>query len=127
MTTKELNEKAFNYILNCIDGEGYERSFTNDTEKLQFLADTFKAEYVCDYNLKNHGSYQSMFKNWIMGAPSSFNIVFYNWDIIKLAKDWGSLKQNATDREEQKILDNYYNFIANKTFQLMKKYKVLPQ
>lgn len=126
LNTIDLNSQVFPYILNAIDGEGYERSFTNDTEKLQFLADTFKSEYVCQYNLKNDGSYLSMFKNWIQGLPSCFNIAFQYCDIIKLAKEWGSLNNNPTEKEIDKILNNWFNLVANKTFQLMKKYKVLP-
>ena len=126
MTTKQLNQKAFQYILDCISGEGYEKEFNTDSERLQFLADCFNGEYVCEFNLKRDGSYQSMFKNWIQGAPSCFNIAYEYHEIIALAKEWGSIPKNATDKEENKILSNYFNFIASKTFQLMKKYNVLP-
>ena len=126
MTTKELNQKAFSYIINCVDGEGYGRELNNAQEKLQFVADTFKAEYVCPENLRRYGSYQEVFRQWLMGLPSSFNVDFENYRIIEIAKEWGSIPTNATERQEQKIIDNWFNLIASKTFQLMKKHKVLP-
>lgn len=126
MTTKELNTHVFAYILNAIDGEGYGRSFANDTEKLQFLADTFKSEYGYSENIKYYGSYGKCFMNWLMGLPSSFNVDYENYRIIEIAKEWGSLPAKCDDRQEDKILDNWWNLITHKTFQLMKKHKVLP-
>lgn len=126
MKTSELNAHAFNYILNAIDGEDFEKEFTSNTDKLQFLFDTFKNEYCYPQNLQKYGSYQETFRQWIMGLPSCFNIAFSYCDIIEIAKEWGSIPQNATDKQEQKIIDNWFNLIASKTFQLMKKYRVLP-
>lgn len=123
MRTSELNNKVFSYILQAIDGEGYERTFSNDTERLQFLADTFKSEYGWYAEQVGH---LKAFREWLMGLPSSFNVDFENYRIIEIAKEWGSLSPNATERQEDKILDNWFSFIANKTFQLMKKHKVLP-
>ena len=125
-TTKQLNENVFSYILNAIDGSGYDRELTTDTEKLQFVADCFKSEYAYPENIKRYGSYQETFRQWIMGLPSCFNIDYSYCDIIRIAKEWGSIPQNATNKQENKIIDNWFNLIANKTFQLMKKHKVLP-
>lgn len=126
MTTKELNENVFNYILNAIDGEGFGKEFTSNTDKLSFLFETFKSEYCYPYNLQRYGSYQETFRQWIMGLPSCFNIAFSYYEIISIGKKWGSIPQNATNKQEQKIINNWFNLIASKTFQLMKKYKVLP-
>jgi hypothetical protein len=113
-----------NYILSAIDGEGYEKTFSNDTEKLQFLADTFKSEYCYPENLKRYGSYQETLRNWIMGLPSVFNIDFENYRILELSKEWGSLPANATEKQEDKLLENWFNFIAAKTLQLMNKHSI---
>mgnify|MGYP006921440575 CR=1 FL=1 len=126
-TTKELNTNVFSYILNAIDGSGYDRELTTETEKLQFLADCFKSEYAYPQNIKRYGSYQETFRQWIMGLPSCFNIDYTYCDIIRIAKEWQSIPQNATDKQEDKITGNWFNFIASKTFQLMKKHNVLPQ
>jgi hypothetical protein len=124
MKTAELNKLVFNYILDAIDSDGYEVKCNSDTEKLQFLANTFKSEYCFPNNLKYYGSYQKVLEAWIMGLPSSFNIEFRNHRIIEIAKEWGSLPQDATEKQEDKILGNWFNFIAAKTLILMKKHKV---
>lgn len=123
MTTKELNTKVFAYILDAIDGEGYGKTFANDTEKLQFLADTFMSEYGWEIN---RIGYLNAFKEWLQGLPSSFNVDYTYFDIINIAKNWGSLPQTATEKQEDKICANWFNLIANKAIQLMKRHKVLP-
>jgi hypothetical protein len=123
---KELNSNVFVYILSCIDESGYDLNLITDAEKLQFVADCFKREYLFPANLNRYGSYQKTFGNWLMGLPSCFNVDFENYRIIEIAKSWGSLPIDATDKQEDKILDSWFSFIACKTFQLMKKHKVLP-
>ena len=58
------------------------------------------------------------------GLPSGIDIPFTNYEILKLAKRMGSLSEFPTDKEEDKILLNYWNFSANHYFKLMRKYKV---
>lgn len=121
----QLKTIVNNYILNAIDGSGYDKDLKTDEEKLQFLADTFISEYCYPENLRYYGSYQKCFENWIMGLPSSFNIDFENYRIIEIAKEWGSLKPDADDRAEDKILDNWFNYIASHTMQLFSKYGIV--
>lgn len=125
-STKEVNLLAGNYILNAISWDGYdiENEPATDKERLQFLFDTFNKEFVYPQNLHRYGSIQNVFREWIQGLPSCFNIVFTYYDIIGLAKSWGTLKEDASEAESDKICANYFNFIANKTFQLFKKYKI---
>lgn len=58
-----------------------------------------------------------------MGLPSCFNIEFMNFEILNLYKSWYNIDV-LTEKQEQKILDNYWNFITVKTFQLFKKFKI---
>jgi hypothetical protein len=115
------NSQVNMYILNAIDSDSYDIKTTTAKEKLQFLADTFKSEY--GFNIKRIG-YQRAMAEWISGLPSSFNIDFENWKIIELAKEWGSLPKNPTERQEDKIIDNFFNFIAAKTIMLMRRNKI---
>ena len=126
MKRTEINAKVYPYLLSCIDGEGYGKELTTDAEKLQFVADCFNSEYAYPENIRYYGSYLNCFKNWLQGLPSCFNVDFENYRIIELAKEWGMLAVDADDRKEDKILENWFNYMANKTFQLMKKHKVLP-
>ncbi len=109
------------YILNAIDGSGYDKDLNSTEEKLQFVADCYRSEYAYPENLKRYGSHQNCFANWLMGLPSSFNVDYENYRILELAKEWGSIPHNANDKQEDKILDNWFNFIACKTIQLMRK------
>lgn len=120
----ELNKLVYDYLLSCIDGEGYGISLTTDAEKLQFLADTFKKEYCYPENFKYYGSLVNVLKNWLMGLPSCYNVDFENYKILELAKSWGSLPIDATEKQEDKILNNWFNWMANKTIQLAKKHKI---
>ena len=126
MKRTELNEKVFSYILSCIDCSGYNITADSDKDKLQFVADCFKKEYLFPDNLKRYGNYQKVFENWLMGLPSCFNVDYENYIIIQIAKKWGVLPLNADNKAEDKIINNWFNFISCKTFQLMKKHKVLP-
>jgi hypothetical protein len=122
--TKEFNQLAFNYIIDAINTDGYNIEAKTETEKLQFIADCFKSEYCFPDNLKYYGTYQNTLANWFMGLPSSINIEFRNHVIIEIAKKWGSIPENATEKQEDKIISNWFNLIAFKTLQLFKKHNI---
>jgi hypothetical protein len=122
--TKEFNQLAFSYIIDAISTDGYNIEATTDVEKLQFVADCFKSEYLFPDNLKRYGTYQNVLSEWFMGLPSSINIEYRNHAIIEIAKKWGSIPENATEKQEDKILSNWFNMIAFKTLQLFKKHNI---
>jgi len=121
---QEMNIKYENYIINSISSDNYDEDPKTSKEKLQFLKDRFINEYWNNNPQAQRLGEQNAFKEWIQGLPSSFNIEFTNYDILKLAKEMGSLPQNATDKQEDRVLENYWNFMANKTFQAFKKYNI---
>jgi len=124
-TNREVAAKIRAYILDSIDGDNYGVELNTDKEKLQFLADTFKSEAVYPENLARHrGNIPAVFAEWCSGLPSSFNIAFTYYDIINLAKSWGTLDKGATEKQEERVTENYWNFIAVKTFQLFNKEEV---
>jgi hypothetical protein len=124
-TVRKVSNTVINqYILDAINTENYEVVANTDKEKLQFLADTFKKEYVFPDNLKRYGSYQNVMREWIMGLPSAFNIDFENYRIIQIAKEWNMLDDNATERQEDKLIDGWFNFIAYKTMCLLNKHNI---
>ena len=129
-TIKELTKRQkFNltvryYIIGCIDSEAYEVETTTEAEKLQFVYNTFLSEFWKHQEQYFKGNKYKAFESWIQGLPSVFNIDFENYRIIELAKAWGSIPQDVDDRQEDKILNNWFNFITVKTFQLFRKYKI---
>ena len=122
MKTKDLNKLVFAFIIDAICYQDFtSKELKTDKEKLQFLYNQFKIEYLNDYNLQRYGSIQKCFSEWLMGLPSSFSVPFNYCDIIDLAKSWKSIPQDATEKQEDKIINNYWNFLTCKTFQLFKK------
>lgn len=121
MRTTNKNHPVYEYILNSIDGEGYGVTLITPEDKLRFVIDTFRSEY--NWAIKRYGEYRA-FTEWLQGLPSSFDIDYTNCDIIRLAQEWGSLPDEPTDSQVQRILDNWFNFIMVKFFQLCKRYKI---
>ena len=100
--------------------------YNTDTErdKVTFLLNTLL--HAKGYEFKrNNINKTDVIADWLMGLPSSLNIVFNNHDILRLAKKWGSIPQDATEKQEDKILENYWRFMASKTLQLFTKYKLI--
>lgn len=128
MKRKSQDQKVtfiYPYILECIDSDGYEIKTETEVEKLNFLYNTFIKEYWYKENqIYYHSNIITAFASWLQGLPSSFGVDFENYRIIEIAKKWGSIPADANDKQEDKILDNWFNFIAINTFQLFKKYKV---
>jgi len=120
LTRQEQREMINAYLIASIDGEGYEQTFATDQERINFIITCFQSEYVKNNPEAKRMSKQALFANWLMGLPSCFNIDFENYRIIELAKLWGSLPQDAPERLEDKIIGNWFNYIAFKTFQLHK-------
>ena len=127
-TRSEFNKVVNQYIMDCIDSDGYELKVQpqTDKEKLQFLYNTFWSEKL-QYNREYYKSEHAAFMDWIQGLPSSFNVDYEYYRIIELAMLWGSLPHDATEKQTDKICENWFNFIASKTFQLFRKNKIQPQ
>ncbi len=92
--------------------------------RLAWTLARFNAEYCYKENLIRYGNTVNVFREWLMGLPSAFSVDFENYRILEIAKKWGSLKENASEKEEDKVIDNWFNFTAVKFFQLCKKHGV---
>jgi hypothetical protein len=106
-------------ILDAIDTDGYDTTANTPKEKLQFLRNRFKSEY--GFSISRMGETRAL-SEWLSGL--SINLPFYNYDILELARKGGSLAQNATEKQEEKILENYWVFMANQIMKMWRKYKI---
>lgn len=123
MKTITQQQTIKDYILSAIDTDGYDTTAETEEQKLQFLANTFKKEYshqVSHY--KN--SIQKTFVNWLMGLPSSFNIEYKNHAILELSYLFGWIKPNATEEEEDNMINDWFNAIYVNTYYLMKEHNI---
>lgn len=119
--SSELDKVVKRYIIDQIDASNYDDDPETIDEKIKFLHDTFLAEY--GWCVDRIGP-QDALREYYMGLPSSCHIAFYNHEILRLAREWGSLPEDSTGKQEDKILDNYWNFMAAKTCQLFNGYRI---
>tara|TARA_R110000823_G_scaffold310804_1_gene435920 strand:+ start:459 stop:830 length:372 start_codon:yes stop_codon:yes gene_type:complete len=99
-----------NYILNSISSEGYNIKTNSDKDKINFFIDTFKKEY--DFMIDRVGIYKAL-TEYLAGLPSTISLPIYNHDILKLAINMGSVNSELSEKQEDNIINNYYNFMAN--------------
>jgi hypothetical protein len=59
---------------------------------------------------------------WLSGLPGAVSIPFSYIDILQLAKDSGSLPQDATEKQEDRVCENYWNYMAMRITELFRKY-----
>jgi len=117
----ELDLKVKTYLLDGIDASGYledgESLPITLEDKTAFIKGVFEAEY--GWAIGRLG-FDNAVREWLQGLPSAINIAFYNHDILKLAVKWQSLPADYSEKQADKILDNYWHFMATKLSQLMR-------
>ena len=114
----KYSQLAQQLILQNIDSSDYNVSIKTDLDKIKFLKKTFLDEY--GWAVSRMGL-QNAVESWLRGLPSSLSLPFYNDEIIEIAKQWGSLPINATEKQEDKILNNYWKLMAANVVKLFKK------
>ena len=94
------------YILDRVNNDSY--SLTTDEEKIEYIFNRFNSEY--DWNIKRNGKYKAM-TDWLSGL--AIDLPYMSYEIIELAKDMGSIDSNASDKVIDRVLQNYWEFMAN--------------
>lgn len=119
LTTQQKNNyKA--YLIDCI-AYPENASATNDFLKVSNFFKVFNNEY--GYEIKKQGEFNAL-AEYMQNQPSSITLPCYYYEMIELAKEFESIPQNATEKEEQKIIDNFYPFFANYLLQIKRKMKI---
>lgn len=116
-----ISDNAKQLLIDCIDLRGYDMKANTPIEKIRAVEKIFYTEY--GYLINRIGKLKAL-EEWLRGLPSVITIPFYNVEIIEIAKKWGSLKMNATEKQEDKILINYWRYMANQLLQLFNKKKL---
>ena len=124
--TKDSREKYYQFILDSIEDPqklGYSYKFDSSKdingEKIRVLFAVFNDEY--GWSIERNGESRAL-KEWLSGLPSIISLPFSNHDILQLAKKFGTLAENATEKQEDHILLNYYGFMAMQLTKLKKRY-----
>ena len=102
----KYKENYKRYILNLIEVE-YQIKGT-DEEKIKYIFDRFNSEY--DFQIKRYGKQKAM-AEWLSGLALS--IPYMNCEIIELAIEMGSIEKEPSDKLQEKVINNYWVFMAN--------------
>jgi len=112
-----IDKKVKAYIIEQVEdymqGEGIRCTSARD-----YIAERFQSEY--GWRVQQVGRQTAMI-DWLQGL--ALPIAFANYEILQLAHKWGSLPDNATEKQEDKLLANYWRFMANKVMQIMDGYR----
>jgi len=119
LTTEQKNNYK-RYLIDCIDYP-VQASATNDFLIVDRFFKIFNSEYNFEINKQGE---QNALAEYMQGQPSSITLPCYYSDMIQLAKKFGSIPQDATEKQEQKIIDNFYNFFASYLLQLKRSMKI---
>jgi len=119
--SSNLDQTVKRYLIDSIYSEGYEVDPQTTEEKIAFVEHEFHATH--QWSIDRIGE-QKALAEWLMGLPSIVNVEFTYYRIIALAKEWGSIPKDATVAEENKITENYWNFLAAKLCQLFHSYHI---
>lgn len=113
------NYRAF--ILNLVDQDAQEDEIKliDDKAKIRFLFDRFYSERSND--IKRNGKRQAMI-DWLSGLALS--LPCYNGEIINLAIEMGSIDDNPSDQLIDRVLANYFPFMASIILDMEKEINV---
>ena len=117
-TKKEQTVYIYKYILDCIDASDYGKNPQTDKEKIEFLFDTFQREK--SYEIARAGMNKA-FTDWLQGLPGCFNIEWENYKILELMTDLGYLSHDATEKQEDVVLEKYWRYMTMRCFALYRK------
>ena len=123
-----LNHKAAKlatkHILDAVDSIGFESEdyyskCTTEKAKAKFIHARFQSEY--GWRVQQVG-FQKAIIDWLQGL--ALPIAFYNHDILENYKLWND-KDNLTEKEEDKILSQYWAYMAMRLISLWRKHKII--
>jgi hypothetical protein len=104
----EYKKNYKNYILSNIDEDIEGNPITSEADKINYIFDRFNSEY--GWRVNQVGKVAAMV-DWLQGL--ALNIEFYNDEIIKLAIRLGSIDENPSEKLQDRVIENYWNFMAN--------------
>ena len=109
-TEYKKNYKA--YILECIATEFnwddlIEKDLSDD-DLINYLFDRFYSE--CGWAIPREGKRSAM-TGWLQGLAIAIPYTYS--DVIKLAVEMGSIDENPSEELEDRVIDNYFSFMAN--------------
>jgi hypothetical protein len=112
-TKYKLNYRSF--ILDHIEEDHDGNALVTQNDKIRFLFDRFYSEF--NWRVKQAGKRQAMIE-WLSGLALS--LPCYNGEIIDLAIEMGSIDDNPSDKLIDKVVENYFPFMASIVLEMEK-------
>ena len=118
----KYHENYKNYILDCLNDEDdlIGKNLSRE-EKIKYLFNKFDSEYGWKIGRTKNDTKQNVIAEWLSGL--AINIPYLYCDIIGLAKDMGSVEFILSSVQEDRICQNYWNFMAYMILLLEKEIK----
>jgi hypothetical protein len=104
-----------NLIIQNIDLDAYDIEEGTEFENIQNVHKIFLSEY--GHEVKRIGEVKA-FKEWLQGLPSVLTVPFYNGEILNIAYLHGMIKANASEEDEDKFLNEYFEKLSSAFFTL---------
>jgi len=107
----KYKENYKRYILDTI--EEYDCDDCNlktDEDKINYIFNRFYSEYYKGNIALRYGKQKAM-ADWLSGL--ALNLPFYYGEIIELAISMGSIEENPSEKLQDKVIENYWEFMAN--------------
>lgn len=118
--SKEVKQKIQAYIIDCIDVSVFTEDKLNIKEQLEIVVGEFNRVAVYPNNFKRLKTNQAVFKDYIMGLPSTLNFEYWNDGILEVMKSFGlPLPANKDDSEG---IDLFYYLVFREFNVLLKKH-----
>lgn len=114
----KYKENYRTYILDHITDQNG-NPLKTDQEKIDCLFNRFESEY--GWSIDRLGYFKAL-EEWLSGLAIPF--ACYNHEIIDLAVKMGSIDENPSDKLCDRVVDNYFKFMANIIYGLRKERSV---
>ena len=105
----KYKENYKRYILdNLHEVDWNDKKLTTDEEIIDYIFERFNIEY--GWRAEQVGEVKAM-TEWLAGL--ALNIPYQYDEIVELAIAMGSIDKNASEKLQNKIVSNYFQFMAN--------------
>ena len=104
----KYKQNYINYIFDCVETDSEGEPIQTEAEKAKYIIDRFYKEY--GFQVDRIGKKKAI-AEWLSGL--ALNIEYYDQDIVQLAIDMGSIDSNPSDKLQEKVINNYWSFMAN--------------
>ena len=115
----EYKQNYIRYILGCVEVDRDKKPITNETDKVNYIVSRFYDEY--GFMIERVGK-QKAIAEWLSGL--NLNLPYYDDDMVNLAVEMGSIDPNPSKKLRERVIDKYWDFMANIIMLMEKKWKV---